>query len=433
MAATGSGAGTRHRVVGDLGDRPLAFVAQTYFPAIDGTAILIQHLAEQFAADGDDVHVITTDALDPAGFRTRTDERVEVAPVEEIRGVHVHRLATRWWLSSVSRPLQAVAKRARLPGAERLADIYLGPVMRGLVDTLDNLRPRAVYASSFPLFHMHQLAAWGERRRIPVVLHGAIHPEERWAFDRSSIRRSCLRAAGYAANTAYEASYVEKLGVPRDRITVVGVGVDPNALTAARTRQPEETNPGVPRVLYLAHLTSRKGLDTVVEALPAVWSRHPAIEVVVAGQTANDTDRLRRAAFRASEGHNLRWLSNVTEGEKAALLATSSVVLYPSRFESFGIVFLEAWVFAVPVVGCRAGAVPDVVEDGVTGLLIPPGDSAQLADCVTRLVANPAEAKRLGDEGQRRMREHHTWPAVAERARQALTSARRFVEGRNGS
>ncbi len=415
-------------MVGALADRPLAFVAHTYFPAIDGTAILIRHLAEQFAAVGDEVHVITTDALDPAGFRTRPEERAELATTEEIRGVHVRRLATRWWLSSLSRPVQAVTGRAGLPGAERIGDIYLGPVMRGLLDALDHLRPRAVYASAFPFLHMHQLAAWGERRRLPVVLHGAIHPEERWAYDRSSIRRSCIRAGGYAANTAYEASHVEAFGVPPERITVVGVGVDPETLTAARSAQPAAADDRRPRILYLAHLTSRKGLDTVIEALPTIWSRHPTIEVVVAGKTTDDTQRLRQAAFRASQGHALRWLPDISEGEKADLLASSSVVIYPSRFESFGIVFLEAWTFAVPVVGCRAGAVPDVVEDGVTGLLIPPGDALSLADSLSRLLENPEEARRLGAEGQRRVRERHTWTAVALRAREALAAASRAVD-----
>ena len=204
----------------------LVLVTQTYFPAIDGTAVLIQHLAEQFAASGDEVHVVTTDALSPAGFRTWHVERTRAAPIEDIQGVHVHRLPTHWWLSSISRSVQAVGRRLRLPGAERIGDLYLGPLMRGFLETLDQLAPTGVYASSFPYWHMHQLVAWGQRHRVPVVLHGAIHPEDRWAFDRSSIRRSCLRAAGYAANTAYEARYIEGLGVPRDRITVVGVGVD---------------------------------------------------------------------------------------------------------------------------------------------------------------------------------------------------------------
>ena len=313
----------------------LVLVAQTYFPAIDGTAVLIQHLAEQFAACGDEVHVITTDALGPAGFRTPEAERTMAAPIEDIRGVRVHRLPTYWWLSSMSRPGQAVGRRLRLPGAERIGDLYLGPLMRGFLGTLDKLAPTAVYASSFPYWHMHQLVTWGQSHRVPVVLHGAIHPEDRWAFDRSSIRRSCSRAAGYAANTGYEARYVEGLGVPRDRITVVGVGVDLEALKVALAERPEASGASrqKPRILYLGHLTARKGLDTVIAALPTIWARHPSVEVVIAGKTTEDAHDLRRAAFQVSQGHDLRWLPDVTETEKAALFASASMVLYPSRAE----------------------------------------------------------------------------------------------------
>jgi glycosyltransferase involved in cell wall biosynthesis len=403
----------------------LVLVTQTYFPAMDGTAALIQHLAEQFAAGGDEVHVVTTDALSPAGFRTWHAERTRAAPIEDIRGVRVHRLPTHWWLSSISRSVQAVGRRLRLPGAERIGDLYIGPLMRGFLETLDELAPNGVYASSFPYWHMHQLVTWGERHRVPVVLHGAIHPEDRWAFDRSSIRRSCLRAAGYAANTAYEARYVEGLGVPRDRITVVGVGIDPKLLEVAYAARREASGHGSQkhRILYLGHLTVRKGLDTIVAALPTIWARHPSVEVVIAGKTTEEAHDLRRAAFQVSQGHDLRWLPDITEAQKAALLASASMVLYPSRAESFGIVFLEAWSFGVPVVGCRAGAIPDVVEDGVTGLLMSPGDSVELANCVSRLIDNPGEAKRLGAEGQRRVRKAHIWAVVAQRARLALDGA----------
>src|SRR5262249_13855813 len=97
----------------------LVLVAQTYFPALDGTAVLIQHLAERFAAGGNEVHVITTDALGPAGFRNRRQvERIGAAPIEDIRGVRVHRLSTHWWVSGISRSFQVVGRRLRLPGTE---------------------------------------------------------------------------------------------------------------------------------------------------------------------------------------------------------------------------------------------------------------------------------------------------------------------------
>ena len=308
--------------------------------------------------------------------------------------------------------------------------------MRGLLKTLNQLAPTGVYASSFPYWHMHQLVAWGQRHRVPVVLHGAIHPDDRWAFDRSSIRRSCLRATGYAANTAYEARYVESLGVPRGRVSVVGVGVDLELRKLACAERTETSGGGSspkPCILYLGHLAARKGLDTVVAALPTIWARHPSVEVVIAGKTTEDAHHLRRAAFGASQGHDLRWLPDITEAQKAALLASASMVLYPSRAESFGIVFLEAWSFGVPVVGCRAGAICDVVEDGVTGLLISPGDFAGLANCVSRLINDPCEAKRMGSVGQRRVSKEHTWAAVAKRARQALDAARTQMADQSGT
>jgi glycogen synthase len=410
----------------------LVFVAQTYSPAIDGTAGLIRHLAETFAAEGDEVRVVTTDALGPAGFRTRNADRADAPAIQTLGGVEVHRLPARWWLSAASRPIAAVGRRIRAPGAERLGDLYLGPVIAGLEKTLDEFGPTAVYASAFPYRHMHQLVAWGERRGVPVVLHGAIHPDDRWAFARESITRSCVRAAGYAANTAYEARYVEGLGVPRERITVVGAGVDLEALTAAAGRVPkaEDAERQPARILFFGHLAARKGLDTVVAALPRIWSRHPTATVIIAGKTTAESDQLRLAALEASSGHDLRWRPDVTEEEKAALLASASVVLYPSRAESFGMVFLEAWCFGVPVVGCRAGAVADVIADGVTGLLIAPGDAEALAASVSRLLDDPAEARRLGAEGQRRVRQEHTWPAVGQRARQALLAAYRSVPTR---
>jgi glycosyltransferase involved in cell wall biosynthesis len=402
----------------------LIFVCQSYSPAVDGTAVLIRNLAERFAADGDEVHVLTTDAIEPAGFRTRRRARADAPPVEELRGVHVHRLRTHWWLSAACRPAQAAGRRLRVPGAERLGDIYLGPVIRGLERALDQLAPTAVYASAFPYWHMHQLVAWGRRRRVPVVLHGAMHPDDRWAFDRASIRRACRRAAGYAANTAYEARYVEGLGVSRDRVTVVGAGIDLAAFAEPGVDRPLNGSDGArPRILYLGSLMASKGLDTVVGALPEIWSQLPDVGVVIAGKTTAETQALHRAALDCSQGRDLRWLADITEAEKRELLASATLVLYPSRAESFGIVFLEAWANGRPVIGCRAGAVPDVVEDGVSGILIAPGDCRALADSVALLIQDPAAARRMGAEGQRRVREQHTWAAVAGRARQALRAA----------
>ena len=153
--------------------------------------------------------MVTTNALGPARFRAQHLERTKAAPVENIQRVHVHRLPIQWLLRSNSGSVQAGGRRLRLPGAERVGDLNVGPVVRGFLWTLDQVAPTDAYASSFRYLLLHQLAAWTQRHLVPVVLHGAIHPEDGWVFDRSSSRRSRLRAAGNAAYTAHEARYIE--------------------------------------------------------------------------------------------------------------------------------------------------------------------------------------------------------------------------------
>jgi glycosyltransferase involved in cell wall biosynthesis len=81
----------------------------------------------------------------------------------------------------------------------------------------------------------------------------------------------------------------------------------------------------------------------------------------------------------------------------------ATVFCLPSVQEGFGIVFLEAMAAELPVVACRIAAVPEVVQDGVTGLLVPPRDPAALAGEIERLIADPELARRLGRDGRRRV------------------------------
>ena len=88
--------------------------------------------------------------------------------------------------------------------------------------------------------------------------------------------------------------------------------------------------------------------------------------------------------------------------------------------------FLEAWSASKPVIGCRRGAVPDVVRDGQDGVLVPFRDAAALASAALGLVENPEWARGMGLMGRERVRNRHTWPAVARRFRESYvrTAAR---------
>jgi glycosyltransferase involved in cell wall biosynthesis len=89
-------------------------------------------------------------------------------------------------------------------------------------------------------------------------------------------------------------------------------------------------------------------------------------------------------------------------------MAACDLFVLASRWEGFGLVFLEAMAAGKPVVATRVSAIPEVVVDGETGLLVPPEDPQALAGAIIRLCHDPSESRRLGNNGYRRVREHFT-------------------------
>ena len=100
---------------------------------------------------------------------------------------------------------------------------------------------------------------------------------------------------------------------------------------------------------------------------------------------------------------------------KEMLFRAADVFALPSRTESFGIVYLEAWAHALPVIGARAGAVTEVIRDEIDGLLVQYGDSRAIADALLRLNQSPSWARSLGNAGYEKIGRCFTWDAVLER------------------
>jgi len=102
-------------------------------------------------------------------------------------------------------------------------------------------------------------------------------------------------------------------------------------------------------------------------------------------------------------GDSVTLLGDVTVEQLAEEYVGADLFCLPSVQEGFGIVFLEAMAAGLPVVACRAAAIPEVVEDGATGVLVPPRSPEALAEALGDLVRDPARAPRLGGEGRRRV------------------------------
>jgi len=116
-------------------------------------------------------------------------------------------------------------------------------------------------------------------------------------------------------------------------------------------------------------------------------------------------------------------LTQVSEEEKWDAVDAADVVALPSRTESYGIVFLEAWARGKPVIGAKAGAVTDVIEDGRDGMLVEFGNVSALADALRTVLDNPMLALGMGQRGRAKVQSEYTWDQRYDRLRTTVHEA----------
>ncbi len=160
-------------------------------------------------------------------------------------------------------------------------------------------------------------------------------------------------------------------------------------------------------------------MDTLILAMQRVWRVCPEARLLIAGARSAfsvEIDRL-IAGLSPEDRQRLMVVGRFPEVEKAEYFAAVDIFAYPSGFESFGIAYLEAWAAGKPVIGCRAGAVPTVIDEGRDGLLVQYQHVEQLAAALLQLLRHPAQRERMGRAGQAKVLREYTWDIVAGRFR----------------
>ncbi len=201
-----------------------------------------------------------------------------------------------------------------------------------------------------------------------------------------------------------------------DRVGLVPHGIEDRAGTV----EPERW-PGRVEVLFVGRLEDRKGIDTLLATVPEIVRRHPEVGFTIVGEDSRPmADGLtHRQRFEASPAWpeveaNVRFLGRVDDEQLYRLYAGCDVFVAPSRFESFGLILLEAMMFAKPVVATRVGGMAEIVEDGETGLLVPAGDAPALGEAIASLLASPERREQFGQASRRRFERLYRKEAMVE-------------------
>jgi len=257
---------------------------------------------------------------------------------------------------------------------------------------------------------------------VPVVLtvHDvsyARHPEwfpyRRDALRRAYYRRSALSASLVITDSAFSAAEITAAyGIPPTRVEVIPLGVGSELATGPTAPLPVGIVP--PYVLHVGDLHERRNLRMVVRALLSARkdARLGAVALVLAGVDRGSGSEILRLVREAGSPDAVKILGPVAEDVLRGLYRAAAGLVYPSRYEGFGLPLLEAMACGVPVLAARTASIPEVVGDAA--ILLDPDAEASWTEAIVRVLTNQELAARLRADGYTRA-QAFTWGETARR------------------
>lgn len=372
---------------------------------VGGLGRHVHALATELAAAGHDVVVLSRR---PAGSDAATHPTLD-----EVRdGVRV--------LSVAEDPTHLEFRRDMVAWTLAMGHSLL----RAALVRLAGWRPDVVHAHDWLV--AHPAIAMADVLGVPLV--ATIHATEAGRYNgwlSSALSRQVHSAEWWLANradalvtcsAAMRDEVVELFDIEPAAVTVLHNGITPRAwrveprrVKAARDRYAPG---GAPLLLYFGRLEYEKGVQDLIAALPRIRRVHPGTRVLVAG-TGTAAVQLVDAARTHRVLRSVRFLGHLPDEDLAALLSGADTVVLPSRYEPFGIVALEAAAAGAPLVASTAGGLGEIVVEGETGVAFPPGDVAELARAVTRVLADPAAAASRARAARARLGVDFDWTRIA--------------------
>ncbi len=253
-------------------------------------------------------------------------------------------------------------------------------------------------------------------RRLGVPFVSSRHNDDRYLAGpfRYVDRAFARRADALIAISDAVRRFLESVGLPREKLVTIRYGLDAIP-SAASELTPEAAGipPDVPLVLAIGRLTPQKDHPTLLRAFARARTEHPGAMLAILGIGPLEAET--RALV--SELHLDDAVVLPGRLEVRDWLERADIFVHTSRWEGFGIVLLEAMLAGLPIVATRVSAIPEVVADGATGLLVPSGDSDGVAGGLLDLLNDPVRAKMLGESGRTRA---HTEFSVARMAEQTM-------------
>ncbi len=390
--------------------KSILFITHLYYPSPGGAERVFQKIAEGLARRGFRVTVLTSDALSTEQYFTGAVNNLPA--YEVINGVRVLREPLRAkiyrYLRFIDRPLR---KAGRL--GVFLRPLFFGPHFCRTFKEILKEKVDIIVAGPTPTSAVFYGLCYNKRKpgtRFIVIpcMHTGDRLHTSW-LNLWAIRR----ADSVFALTEAEKKYLRLRGVREEKIQKIACGVDEFFFEAPLAA----TGSLRDYVLYLGQEGEHKRIPLLVKAMRNLWDKGCENALVIAGARTNFSFEIDRIINRLppSGRSKIFRFNNFGEDQKIGLLDNCLVMVNPSAFEAFGIVFLEAWARGKPVIGANIRALREIIRDGQNGLLFDARENGDLERKTLKILDNPELGLRMGKAGHLEVREKYTWDRIVEK------------------
>jgi glycosyltransferase involved in cell wall biosynthesis len=281
-------------------------------------------------------------------------------------------------------------------------------------------------ATPFDVLHWHDLTpncwtTWTLRKVLPLV----------WTNHTSNYLEFCETEAGRRKIRRYlhhpraiispSMELHEKsahTGVPRSRLFYIPNGVDADVFRPGNSFDLIDKDYAIdssrPVIVCPRRLEPKNGVEYFIRSIPIVRKLRPDVQfMIVGGGFPEERARFEALLREAGETDGVYFTGNVSNSLMPKFLALSQIAALPSLMEATSISGLEAMASGLPLVGTTVGGIPEIIEDGVSGLLVEPRNPAQLAEAFLRLLEDPSLRARLGEAARARVLREFSWTQIS--------------------
>jgi len=365
-------------------------VSQRFNPAVGGAERMMEEIAD-YMSFRQDITVLTTNTIDLNGF-WNSDQNNVIRQTDNLKKYSIVRC-------SVTIPSSVTDELKDFPFAFNVPGPFSIEMWKYLFSETRNFD--LLIGSAFPYNHLIPTLLASKKFNKPSICIPHIHLEFPEHY-MTGFRLSLLdNFDAITVNTNYEKSQLIKYKIQEEKISIIPPSINVHLwqnLSKIDLCEKFHTPNDSVFILYLGYKSDEKGIFFLIDSIKNLWQKNLKIELITVGLETPEFQSYLKSQNQKIQKH-IHNFSVIDEDLKKSLINSCDIFALPSKSESFGIVYLEAWMCQKPVIGCNIGAVSELIEDNSDGLLVEFGNKKQLSEKLERLIHDPQLQTKLGENG----------------------------------